>query len=186
MNTELKDLLERLKKGDEAAWAELDHRYRDRLRGLLLGRGLTRNTTSDVIQEALLKFRQWIAGNDPQRLSAVLLTFAKNAGIDEQRRRRGPKTASTEDLDSLPGGGGPTQEQGGEGLEELIQAVTLRHLQKLSEKDQKIVLMRAAWDMEFPEIGSELGMKADAVRMKFKRAMERLRETAGPLPEELR
>jgi RNA polymerase sigma factor (sigma-70 family) len=62
-------------------------------------------------------------------------------------------------------------------------------LELLAAEDRKIILAREYEDRSFVQIGEELGMTANAVRMRWVRAVARLAETlkelqAGRVPPE--
>lgn len=75
-------LLEYVRRGDQAAWAELVHRHAGRLWAVARSQGLDRETASDVVQFTWLSLVDSAAAiREPDSLRAWLVSVAKHEAI---------------------------------------------------------------------------------------------------------
>ncbi len=181
-------LLQRWHAGDAEALAELvqrqlpwllDHVER-RLGGLLRERG----EAADYLHDALLDFLRdgpRFLVQDERQLRSLLARVVENTLRDKNdwfraKRRDLARTAPLPDggvLD-LPSGivvsSTPSRQAGREETRAWVRLA----LELLDPEDRKIIVARDYEDRSFVEIGAEIGMTADAVRMRWNRAVGRL------------
>src|SRR5919206_527439 len=103
-------LIHRVRKNDQAAWAELDKRYRGRLTAYVRRRLKDHASVEDVVQETFIGFANSLANYDDKRdLQTWLFTIAAHKVTDQLRKmgRRPVSSGSEADeevLDRSPDG----------------------------------------------------------------------------------
>jgi RNA polymerase sigma factor (sigma-70 family) len=182
------DLLARVRQGDESAAQTLVRRYEPYIRRYarlhLKAPGLRRELDSmDICQSVLGSFFVRAALGQyhiesPEDLLRLLGTMARNKILDKVRRNRAACRDQGREIpipvEELPLSGGegtPSRIAAGR---ELLEAVR----QRLSEPDRYLAEQRTlgrSWDA----IAQDLGSQADAVRMRFKRALDRVARELG-------
>lgn len=93
-------LIARVRKNDQAAWAELDKRYRGRLTAYVRRRLKDHASVEDVVQETFIGFANSMANYDEKRdLQTWLFTIAAHKVTDQLRKmgRLRYKTGSESD-----------------------------------------------------------------------------------------
>jgi RNA polymerase sigma-70 factor (ECF subfamily) len=104
---------------------------------------------------------------DERPLLPWLLAVARRRWVDElRRRRRGQKALETAAVGA---------ERAAPSDEELAEALR-RGLARLPERQREVVVRRLWRGRSFRDIASELGLSEGAVKMRFRRGMESLRE----------
>jgi RNA polymerase sigma-70 factor (ECF subfamily) len=182
-------LLEGVARGDRQALEELLARYRPNLRAFvevrLDARLATRLDPSDVVQEAQLEvarrmddflrrrpmpFHVWVRKTAYERL----LDLRRH---HRRARRSVEREAALPDRSSLllarpllSGGPSPSQQLQARELAERVG----RAVERLSEADQEVLLMRHGEGLPFEEVACLLGIEPDAARKRFGRALIRL------------
>jgi RNA polymerase sigma-70 factor (ECF subfamily) len=80
-------LIARVRKNDQAAWAELDRRYRGRLTAYVRRRLKDHASVEDVVQETFIGFNNSLANYDEKRdLQTWLFTIAAHKVTDQLRK----------------------------------------------------------------------------------------------------
>ncbi len=80
-------LIARVRKNDQAAWAELDRRYRGRLTAYVRRRLKDHASVEDVVQETFIGFANSLANYDDKRdLQTWLFTIAAHKVTDQLRK----------------------------------------------------------------------------------------------------
>jgi RNA polymerase sigma factor (sigma-70 family) len=197
------DLLARWHDGDETALAQLVALHHDWLRGHVerrLGAFLrARGDADDYLQDAILDFLRdgpRFQVRDGGQFRALLGRIVENTLRDKndwfraKRRRLGTNVTISRDsvlpLDpALQRSTTPSQNASRVEVRDWVRL----GLELLEAEDRKIILAREYEDQSFVQIGEELGMTANAVRMRWVRAVARLAEVmkglqAGQLPPE--
>jgi RNA polymerase sigma factor (sigma-70 family) len=197
------DLLARWHAGDEQALAALVQEHFDWLRAHVekrLGAFLrARGDADDYLQDAILDFLRFgprFQVRDGAQFRALLARIVENTLRDRndwfraKRRRLGTDVTITRDsvLPLDPKLQQTTTPSRVATRTEVRDWVRLA-LELLEAEDRKIILAREYEDRSFVAIGEELGMTANAVRMRWVRAVARLAEVmkelqAGRLPPE--
>lgn len=195
-------LLERLHRGDESALAALLELHLPWLRSHVerrLGDFLRRHADAeDYLQDAVADFLRdapHFQVRDGAQFRALLARVTENTLRDRNdwyraKRRDLARNAALPSesvlaLDpALQGGTTPSRAADRSEMREWVRLA----LELMSAEDRKIILAREYDDRSFVEIGTELGMTANAVRMRWVRAIARLAEVmkdlrAGRIPE---
>jgi RNA polymerase sigma-70 factor (ECF subfamily) len=183
------ELLQRWHAGDGAALAALveaslpwlrQHVER-RLGAFLRDRG----DSSDYLHDALLDFLRdgpRFQVRDERQFRGLLVRVIENTLRDKndwfraKRRNLGGPAVSASVLDLHSGIAVSSTPSRGASREERRAWVRLA-LELLDPEDRKVILGRDYEDRSFAEIGAELGMTADAARMRWTRAVGRLAQT---------
>jgi RNA polymerase sigma factor (sigma-70 family) len=196
-------LLERWHGGDEAALAQLVAAHLGWLRAHVdkrLGAFLrARGDADDYLQDAILDFLRdgpRFQVRDDEQFRALLARIVENTLRDRndwfraKRRHLGTKVPISRDsvlpLDpALQASTTPSRHATRNEVRDWVRLA----LELLEAEDRKIILAREYEDRSFVQIGEELGMTANAVRMRWVRAVARLAEVmkelqAGRMPPE--
>lgn len=194
-------LLARAEAGDAAARQQLLEQYRDRLRRLVAvrldRRVAARADASDVVQEALadaarkldgylrdrpLPFYPWLRQLAWERLSKVRrLHTADRRSVDREESPELPEASAVELAQRLAASvTGPVQRL----VREELSARVRSALNRLSEADREVLILRHAEQLSTREAAAVLGVSEAAVKSRHLRALERLRETLGGNPLE--
>src|SRR5215213_9830905 len=105
-------LITRVRKNDQAAWAELDKRYRGRLTAYVRRRLKDHASVEDVVQETFIGFSNSLANYDDKRdLQTWLFTIAAHKVTDQLRKMGRRPMASTSDGDEEMVGQAPDVRQ---------------------------------------------------------------------------
>jgi RNA polymerase sigma-70 factor (ECF subfamily) len=182
-------LLERLRAGDEKAYAELVRAHGGKL--LAVARRMLRNEEDarDAVQEAFLSaFRSIDRFEGGARLSTWLHRIAVNAALMRLRTRRRKPEGSIEDL--LPGfledghQAQPAQpwrdvpEDAVEGAE--LRRLVLAKIHELPESHRDVLLLRDIEGLDTDEAAQALGIAPGAVKTRLHRARQALRGLLEP------
>lgn len=177
------DFIQRIRAGDSHAAEELVRRYEPLIRrevrlNLEDGRLGRIFDSMDVCQSVLKSFFVRTAAGqydlgDPAQLVRLLVSMARNklasAARREHQQKRDQRRATTDDATlARVAGGDPTPSRQVEGRE-LIEQVRVR----LSDEERMLADLRAQ-EMTWEEIAGRVGGTAQARRVQFSRAMDRI------------
>ena len=162
-------LVERARRGDHDAFAELARASVTRLdrvaRLILRDPELAR----DAVQEALIRAWHDLPGlRDPERFDAWLHRLTANACFDQARRRR--RRVIEVELDSIDG---PTTGDAVGALadRELVDAA----MQRLDEHGRAIVVLHYFIGMPLTDVAATLGIPIGTVKSRLHRALGEMR-----------
>jgi RNA polymerase sigma-70 factor (ECF subfamily) len=176
-------LLERLRRGDEAAYEMLIRTYGGRM--LSVARGLLRNEEDarDVVQSAYVSaFRGLPTFKGTSQLSTWLHRIVVNGALMKLRTRRRKPEASIEDL--LPGfleDGHHVENFSGwaSQADRLLEHKQMRQvvraaITELPETHRAVLILRDIEDMTTEEAAGALGITPNAVKIRLHRARQAL------------
>lgn len=185
-------LIQRAKTGDREAVEELYVRYVPRVLAAVrcrLGPELRRKVESwDVLQEVMLESLKTVDDFDP-RSEGAFLHWLSQVALNRIRDMNDFFRARKRDMqrEQPPAAGSvaeksPLHEVAVESLPTPSQVLMLaedvaqleRALDQLSAEDRELIVSRKLEGRTFGEIAEELGVSADAVRMRTNRALARL------------
>jgi RNA polymerase sigma-70 factor (ECF subfamily) len=173
-----RDLLARLRGGDEDALGLLMARHERRLYGISYGYLRNAEDALEVVQDAFVKLYQQSSRIDSRaEIGAWLTRVAINAAIDRyrQKRRRSNRevVVETEDLQHVPA------RREASALDNLHTEDSRRALetglQALNERQRAVVTLRHFSDLSLDEIASTLGVRLGTVKSSLNRALLRMR-----------
>lgn len=166
-------LLERARRGDEAAFEQLLERYQKTVYHQALRLLNNPEDAADVTQEVFLKVWKHLPGfRGESGFATWLYRLTDNAAIDlirREKKRQGDRSLDDEDSAPLfPPDPSPTPQQAVEG-QERSQAVALG-LRQLSGEHRRILVLREINGLSYDEIGSILGLSPGTVKSRLARA----------------
>ena len=182
MSHDERELIEKVRKGDQEAFARLVDLHRDRIYRLVRGLLKDADEAEDVTQEVFVKaFYRISSYKGDSAFFTWLYRVAVNASTDWRKKWRRRKGLSLED--------GPTGAEGirdeGPRPERLAHGRDLgrrleRALAELPEKYRTILVLREYEGLSYEEIARVLELRKGTVESRLFRARERLREMMEP------
>ncbi|AMV29826.1 ECF RNA polymerase sigma-E factor [Gemmata sp. SH-PL17] len=110
-------LINRVRKNDQTAWAELDKRYRGRLTAYVRRRLKDHASVEDVVQETFIGFSNSLVNYDDKRdLQTWLFTIAAHKVTDQLRKMGRLRYQSGTDTEDEAMGQAPDDRQRGRPL----------------------------------------------------------------------
>ena len=175
------ELIDAARAGDDRAFEELYARYSERIRVFILGRVRDHGRAEDIAQEVFMSaLRRLRATHQEIAFKPWIYEIAKNACIDEHRRRRRTREVSLDADEELVNGRrallslAPTPAAAVEGRQRLDD---LRGaFGGLSESHHKLLVMRELEGRSYDEIGRRTGMSRQMVESTLFRARRKLAE----------
>ena len=168
------DLVLRARDGDRPAFAELYARYASCVHGVCLATGPIEDA-NDLVQEVFLSALRAIDQlEDPARLSAWLLTIARNRARDALRERgRSVPIDRSAPPEEFAARSAPAEtETDGEDEARAVLAA----IQSLPESYRETLVLRLVEGLTGPEIADRTGLTHGSVRVNLHRGMKLLRE----------
>jgi RNA polymerase sigma-70 factor, ECF subfamily len=175
------ELLERCRKGDESAWAELVRATQREVYTLCLRILRNPDDAAEATQDAYV--RAW-KGLKSFRGEASFTTWlyrvASNAAISKQRsrkRRREHEVTGDDEMLTLLPSGESTEDRAGVRAElETLE----RALRALPEHYRSAVVLRDVYGMSIHEIADQLAISESAAKVRVHRGRKRLKEMVFP------
>lgn len=174
-------LLERYIAGDAAAFEALVELYEEKLFAFIAGMTGDSHLAEDVFQMTFIKVAKKAAAFDGRSsFSTWLFRIARNAALDEIRKRRRDHRLSDPEMGGLDNASDPaavspldrlTMAEAGERVREA--------LAKLPEAQRDAFLLKEEADLDFGEIGNILGCGRETAKSRFRLAVGKLRELLG-------
>jgi len=174
------ELIARFQDGDEYAFEEIVHRYKDRLLNFVFRFLGQMDEAEDIVQDTFLKvYKKKNAYQNIARFSTWIYTIAGNLAKTElrKRKRRRMFSISSKGVDEkeyeLPSGN-RTPEEETESLfnEKIIQGA----IEKLHEKFRTVIILRDIQELSYDEISKIIGVPLGTVKSRVNRARLKLRE----------
>lgn len=179
-------LVERVRGGDEDAFAELVRRHHGAIHGLCLSMAGPAEA-DDAAQDAFLKaYRSLSKFRGDSAFGSWLYRVAANVCLDRLRRRKREKSDSWEALLAERGGDVerliPAAPDQSAALED--QDLVRRVLDLLPEDHRLILTLRETQGLDYKELMAALDCSLDAVKSRLKRARQGFSELARHFLEE--
>lgn len=175
------ELLERCRRGDEAAWRELvgsTHREVYALCLRILG---DPDDAAEATQEAFVKVWRGLKGFRAEAaFSTWLYRVASNAALTVQRKRSRTRRRESHDeaaLELLLASGTGTEEEAGA---KVAVGELERALATLAEHYRQAVVLRDVYGLTIEEIAQELKISETAAKVRVHRGRKKLKETMFP------
>ena len=164
-------LLERCRKGDNLAWEAFVRRYQSRVYAVAWHYMRNAEDARDTAQEIFIRLYERLdTFRDEEAFLPWMLRLARNACIDALRRRkaRPPATDVTvDDAIQIPAAD-PTPEERSESRSS--RDLLYRALDRLSESDREILLLKEIQGLKVEQISSLLGIPTGTVKSRCNRA----------------
>jgi len=176
------ETIELAKSGDETAISMIVSRYQNYLMAIASNHLepylASRISPSDVVQDTIVglpKKLRAFAGKTEQELKAWLRASLSNT-LKNARRFHLQDKRSVDNEKNFPISRFEDLSTPSKNMQSLERRLELeKGLQKLSKKEQSLLRMRHEAGLSFVEIGETLGTSADAARMAWGRAIEKLK-----------
>lgn len=172
-----KQLLLRLKDGDEQAFTALFYAYKDLLYSFLLGIVRSEAKADDLLQDVFLKLwknRQY--ADNIESLNAYLYNMTKNVALDNLRRLS-KEYAIMEDIQSLTV---VNKEENLDPADILIgkefDGRLKRAIEQLPQQQKKIFILRHQFGLKHEEIAKRLNLSVSTSKNAAKNAVDNLRK----------
>ena len=168
----------RARAGDTAAFAALVRRHQDRVFGFILRMLDARDEAMELTQDVFVKAWQALPGWRPEaRFSTWLLQIARNAALDQMRRRRLIQFAPLDDgLDVADTAPGPEACYASRQRQVLLEHA----LQQIAAEHREILLLREVEDLSYAELAAVLGIAEGTVKSRLARARAALLQHFRP------
>jgi len=184
--TEEKELIDRLSRGDMSAFRELVEAYKKKMYYFALDMVRDPADAEDISQEVFLKaFRKFKTFKRDAKLSSWLYRIAYNASIDHLRRKSlAPQTVEDETLDVASQGfsdSPPSPDPARTAESRLLSARVEKALQKVSQRERTVFLLRHYNDLMLEEIAETMQISIGSVKSYLFRCLRKLqKELAVP------
>ena len=158
----------RARAGDTAAFSALVRRHQDRVFGFILRMLDARDEAMELTQDVFVKAWQALPGWRPEaRFSTWLLQIARNAALDQLRRRRLIQFAPLDDgMDVADTAPGPEARYASRQRQALLENA----LQQIAAEHREILLLREIEDLSYAELAAVLGIAEGTVKSRLARA----------------
>jgi RNA polymerase sigma factor (sigma-70 family) len=168
----------RARTGDTAAFATLVRRHQDRVFGFILRMLDARDEAMELTQDVFVKAWQALPAWRPEaRFSTWLLQIARNAALDQLRRRRVIQFASLEDgMDVADTAPGPEARYASRQRQARLEHALLQ----IAAEHREILLLREVEDLSYGELAAVLGVAEGTVKSRLARARAALLEHFRP------
>ena len=164
---------------DRTAFMQIFRYFAPRVKGFLVGRGLTSHAADDVLQEVMLAIWNKAGSYDPAKaaISTWIFTIARYKYIDRLRRESRHKTDS-DDLDLKPSDAPVADE---DVLQDQRQIAVQAAIANLPADQQSVIFLSFIKGLAHSEIAEQLGLPLGPVKSRIRRALARLREDLGEM-----
>ena len=189
MRTDNIELIQRILEGDDAAFACLVRKYQKRVHALAWRKIGDFHIAEDITQETFLKaYRELATLKNPSQFPGWLYVITNRCCLAWLRKKR-IQTQSLEETNMAIAEktsyssyvATEQSESAAAAKRELVKNL----LAKLKESDRTVVTLYYFGEMTYEEIGEFLGMSADTVRMRVRRALQRLKRHEPMIREAL-
>ena len=182
-------LIERVLSGDETAFTELVEKYQKPVHTLAWRKIGDFHIAEEITQDTFLKVYQKLHTlKDPHRFAGWLYVIATRRCLAWQRRKR-IQTQPLADAETTPikrdAYSQHIVEQRAETTAEVQREVVKKLLVKLPESERTVLMLRYFSEMSSAEIGEFLGVSANTIRSRLRRAQQRLQKEETMIREAL-
>jgi len=182
------DLVDRIRAGDDGAWALLLARHQDRLYSTCLRMVRDRELAMDLTQDAMVKIIQGLDSFDARaRLSTWMIRITMNVCLSKLRSEKLRRHASLEQMREGDGSRDrpfiESREPGASSRVEQSEgrALLSEGLMRLSDEHRAILILRDARGLDYEQIAEVLTIAVGTVKSRLFRARSALRDTIEEL-----
>lgn len=174
------ELIARFQNGDEYAFDEIVHRYKDRLLNFIFRFLGQMDEAEDIVQDTFLKvYKNKNAYENIARFSTWIYTIAGNLAKTELRKRKrrrmfsiSGKGIDEKEYELRSGDRTPEEETDSVFNEKIIQGA----IEKLHEKFRTVIILRDIQELSYDEISNIIGVPLGTVKSRVNRARLKLQE----------
>jgi RNA polymerase sigma-70 factor, ECF subfamily len=185
--TEETELIERLSRGETAAFRDLVECYKKKVYFLALEVARNAADAEDISQEVFLKaFRSFKTFKKDSKLGSWLYRITYNAGIDHLRRQSlYPQTVENEIFDAGAAAAAGLERSRSQDPGRIVENKLLREhidqaLQRLSLQERMVFTLRHDNDLMIEEIAEVMGISVGSVKSYLFRSLQKLRREMAP------
>ena len=183
------ELIHRVLDGDDVAFAELVKKYQKPVHALVWRKIGDFHIAEEITQDTFLKAYQGLATlKKPQSFASWLYVIAANHCSTWLRKKR-LQTQSLEETSSArlekATYSGYVVEENERTAVEAQREVVKKLLAKLQESERTVITLHYFGEMSSTEIGAFLGVSANTIRSRLRRAQQRLRKEEPMIQEAL-
>jgi RNA polymerase sigma-70 factor (ECF subfamily) len=164
-------LLERCRRGDDLAWEAIVRRYQSRVFAVALHYMRNVDDARDMAQEIFIRIYQRLdTFQGGETFLPWMLRLARNVCIDGLRRQKARPPASdvtVEEAIQIPASD-PTPEESSSARSS--RRLLYRALNRMSESDREILLLKEIQGLKVEEVSSLLGVPVGTVKSRCNRA----------------
>ena len=180
MKNDNTELIQRILEGDDVAFACLVGKYQKRVHALAWQKIGDFHIAEDITQETFLQvYRKLATLKDPSQFPGWLYVITNRRCLAWLRKKR-IQTRPLEEIDiamvEKPSYSRHVATEQAESAAEAKRELVKNLLAKLKESDRTVITLYYLSEMSYPEIGELLGVSADTVRIRVRRARERLKK----------
>jgi RNA polymerase sigma-70 factor, ECF subfamily len=160
------ELLNRLARGDDAAYRDVTSRYGPYLYGI--ARALTRDAgeAEDAVQETLVALLRFKSRNEASLKTVLVSILVRQAALLRRKRRGWPRLAAETPIDP------PATADGSADAKMDLPVL----LSGLSPEFKEVIVLRELQGMSYDEIAEVVGVPRGTVESRLHRARQQLRE----------
>ena len=189
MRNDNTELIRRILEGDDAAFACLVKKYQKRVHALAWRKIGDFHIAEDITQETFLQvYRKLATLKNTDQFPGWLYVITNRCCLTWLRKKR-IQTRPLEEVDmemvEKTSYSRHVSAEQAESAAETKRELVKKLLAKLKENDRTVVTLYYFGEMTYEEIGEFLGMSADTVRMRVRRALQRLKEHEPLIQENL-
>ena len=171
------DVISRVIRGDQHAYAELVHRYKDYVFTLALRFCKNREDAEEVSQDIFIKVYRSLADfKGTSKFSTWLYTITYNTSVTFLRKKKMDVKSIDDDHTFLQ----LENQESSFSANQMEQKSRVNHVNqaigKLSADDSQIITLFYKMEQSFEEIGVILGLEPNTVKVRLHRARQRLKE----------
>ncbi|RKU15069.1 hypothetical protein C6503_13945, partial [Candidatus Poribacteria bacterium] len=180
MKNDNTELIQRILEGDDAAFACLVRKYQKRVHALAWRKIGDFHIAEDVTQETFLQvFRKLATLKNPNQFPGWLYVITNRCCLTWLRKKR-MQTQPLEEVDitmiEKTSYSRHVAEEQAESAAAVKRELVKNLLSKLKESDRTVITLYYFGEMTYAEIGEFLGVSADTVRIRVRRALQRLKK----------
>ena len=171
MATELADLLQRCREGDELAWEALVRRHQARVYAIAHSYAGQAEEARDLAQEIFIRVYRHLGDcQEPERFLAWLIRVARNAGVDHLRRRKARPPAQDLPVEEARRLAAPGPRPDELAAASDRRALVHRALQTLSAINREVIMLKDMQGLALEEIAELLDVPLGTVKSRSNRA----------------
>ena len=167
-------LLRSLTQGDEAAFVQIFHHYRNRIFGVSILYLKSTTLSEEIVQEVFMKV--WFKRrelNDVRNFEAWLMTLAKNHILNYLRKMASERSAREQWMKEVP----LSEEMADHKIRKEQYAELMRQaMDHLSPQQREVYGLAREEQLTYEDIGKRMGISALTVKTHMARALQAIRE----------
>lgn len=169
------ELVDRFRKGDEAAFNELVHRYKEKIYWTARRFLQDHDDADEVVQESLLKaYRGLKTFRSDSGVFTWLYRITVNTALNALRKRKAREFLG---IDELTGERGPTSDRPDEQFERTEERTLVEEaIRRLPEKQRAVFVLRFHDQLSYEEIAEILNTSVGGLKANYFHAMRKIGE----------